>query len=170
LKKIIISLALAAMAFAHVSKAADKLITALPFTITAPGTYKLSPANRGMVSTQFGVTINNTTAGAVILDLNGCIVDGSLSSPSANTYPRIVISYSSSTSPVTIKNGDVENFLSGLICYPALPQGYSNITLTNMTFTCWVDDVICTNVSNSTISNCYFSGNNDGNPNFEAEV
>jgi len=88
-------------------------ISALPYTITAPGTYVLTGnlTGSGASGYETAIYIAPTTPGPVVVDLNGFTIDANGSSG--------VLMYGGSPSvanayPVTIENGTIINYLYGV--------------------------------------------------------
>jgi hypothetical protein len=145
------------------------LISSLPFTITAPGTYVLTGNLSYTASGTNPVAITiNVSAGsigsAIILDLNGFTITNS--SINTTVYaidiqsPNSTGGVSPIRSPVTIRNGKI-----ALFYYGVYDVGVSDVNLNNLT--------INTNnpgesairfelVASSTITNCIISGGNYG--------
>jgi hypothetical protein len=143
--------------------AANIKIFALPFNITAPGTYVLAASLTSPVTPDQSGAINISipSNGAVILDLNGFTITGnsgisrgimiSNNAPSANTYP------------VTIRNGTITNFG---YCVEALgfSSPISNITVSKVVFNASTAvfgvgscGVFFNGVNASAVNNCTFS-------------
>jgi hypothetical protein len=139
-------------------------ITALPFNISAPGTYVLTGNLTSSVtrtSTDTGaINISTAIAGPVVVDLKGFTITG----PGSNSFGVTIGSISSGVSntyPITVRNGTIANFEYGVSAFTQ-PQT-SDLTVNNIVF-----DVISTGtavgyginfayVNSSTVSNCTFN-------------
>jgi hypothetical protein len=142
----LLGLAISALAV----QAAPVQITALPFSITAPGNYVLT-GNLTIPSDQIPITINSVKSGAIVLNLNGYTLAG----PGYVNVPGILVQGNATASNITIENGTVTEFWSGVSA-----SGVSNIHILNVTFygERW-DDVSFGQVNSSSIENCVFVGN-----------
>ena len=109
-------------------------ISALPFNITAPGTYVLTGNLTASVN---AITVNAVVSGKVIIDLNGWTLT------SLTNQSGIVVQ---SSSNVTIRNGTLTGFGFGVYA------GFSkDVDIQKITF------------RNSLIIGCYFNGTNLSN-------
>jgi hypothetical protein len=110
-------------------------ISALPFTITAPGTYVLTGnlAGSGASGYATAIDIAPTTPGPVVVDLNGFTIDanGNDGVILYGGYPSVANAY-----PVTIENGTITNYLYGVYAsYGGTPGVYmSDILVKNIVF------------------------------------
>jgi hypothetical protein len=139
-------------------------ISALPFNITAPGTYVLT-ANLASPLTTYGlgaINISTPIAGPVVLDLKGFTLTGN------GVYSTgVSIGYNDTfgnTAPITIRNGTLTNFGYGVNVFS---QGKytSDITVNNIVFNPSL--VVLGNggcgvrfdgVNSSNVNNCIFNG------------
>jgi Right handed beta helix region len=158
--RILLTAALGLMTGAFTVKAATP-ITALPYTISSPGTYALTGnlTSPLLANDQSAILITGS-AGTVVLDLKGySLTIGSLGSDSP-----FITGITVQSSNVTIRNGTIANFNAGINVSPPVSglsySGYlSNILVENVTFSnvngTHVDFI---QVNSSEISNCTFLG------------
>jgi hypothetical protein len=139
-------------ATSQAAKSATTIISALPYTITTPGTYVLT-ADLICSSTQAAVLIPTyNLSGSVVLDLKGHTITGGgnyttgvyITGPSINAFP------------ITVRNGTIKN-----VSFCVWADGLSNITIANLSlFTVQPPEGVCvifSYVENSTVSNCSFN-------------
>ena len=143
-------------------------ISALPYTITAPGTYELTSNLTSLVAGN-AITINVPVAGAVVLNLNGFTINWNQNMGAGGGTNGIGILYTtSSQSVITIKNGSIgtldQGFWTGIAVNGNPPNGsnenyLANLTIDNVTFAAerW-SDVSLNQVNSATGSNCTFLG------------
>jgi len=145
-------------------------ISALPFNITAPGTYVLtgnltcSLLRSGSGPSLGAINISTAAAGPVVVDLNGFTITG----PGSNSFAVTigVLTTEGNTYPITIKNGTISNFEYALTGIGTAPKqnNLSDIIANNIVF-----DVTSTPtavgyginfvyVNSSSISNCTING------------
>jgi hypothetical protein len=131
---------------------APVLITALPFNITAPGTYVLS-GNLMIPSFQTAININSVKPGNVVLNLNGHTLTG----PGNSNVPGIFVTGNPTGSNVTIENGTVAEFSYGIKAETSDSISLSNIHIVNVTFygNGYVG-LVFSGVNSSSIENCAF--------------
>jgi hypothetical protein len=96
-------------------------ITAVPFAITAPGTYVLS-SNLTSFASQAAITISSPVAGQVILDLGGFTLQ--FNPNFGPGFSGIVIQANSTASNITVRNGTVEHFGVGVDVNPLATGSY----------------------------------------------
>jgi hypothetical protein len=136
------------------AQAAPVQITALPFSITAPGTYVLT-GNLTIPSAQTAITINSVTLGKVVLNLNGRTLTG----PGYGNIPGILVGGNPTGSNITIENGTVAGFWAGISASGGGNTYLTNIHISKVTF--WGErfyDVLFGQVNASSIENCAFVG------------
>ena len=143
------------------------VISSLPYTVSAPGTYVLNgdltlPAPQG--AGVAAINILTTLSGPVVLDLRGHTIVGS---GGANQNFGVSIEGSPNPTenkyPITIKNGTIQNFEVGVDAEQGNLASTKKITVTNVNFstvtygypTYGVDFL---QVSDSNVSNCSFTG------------
>jgi hypothetical protein len=105
------------------AQAANIKISALPFTITSPGTYVLS-SNLSFTTGNPGdsaISIASNIQGPVTINLNGFTISGGISSDRAITIN------STNEGLISIKNGTITNFGYGLVV------GGDNVDISNLT-------------------------------------
>jgi hypothetical protein len=105
------------------AQAANIKISALPFTITSPGTYVLS-SNLSFTTGNPGdsaISIASNIQGPVTINLNGFTISGGISSDRAITIN------STNEGLISIKNGKISNFGYGLVV------GGDNVDISNLT-------------------------------------
>jgi hypothetical protein len=138
------------------SFAAPIPITAVPFAITAPGTYVLS-SNLTSFASQPAITISSPAAGPIILDLGGFTLQ--FNPNFGPGYSGIAIQSNSTASNITIRNGTVQHFQVGVDVNPLATGWLSNIRIDNMTF---IEDIVAcvqfNSVNSSSVTNCTFKG------------
>jgi hypothetical protein len=129
-------------------------ISAVPYTITAPGTYVLS-SNLTSFVPGAAITINSRTAGRIILDLGGFTLQ--LNPNNGPGYTGIAIQANPTASNITVRNGTVGNFHIGIDVNPSANGWLSNVHIDGMTF---IGDVMACvqfqQVNSSSITNCTF--------------
>jgi hypothetical protein len=97
-------------------------ISALPFNITAPGTYVLT-SNKSSVDP--AITINTSVAGPVVLDLGGFTI---LSNNGGTSSGGVSVPANPTGSSITIRNGTIQGFYDGIQVQTGSATGYvSNI-------------------------------------------
>jgi hypothetical protein len=135
--------------------AAPVKIMALPFNITAPGTYELT-ANLVSVSGQGAVTINSPKVGAIIVDLEGYTIS------QTGTSTGVYVVSNATSSSITIRNGTLQNFPTGVVAGQAAATVYlSNIHLQSLILNnCTYAGVTFFLIGGSTINNCSFQKTN----------
>jgi hypothetical protein len=130
------------------AQAANIKISALPFTITAPGTYvvtgNLSMNNGGPGDS--AIRITNVTGGAVVLDLKGYTLNGAASQGFGVRVDGISVPI-----PITIRNGVIEDFYINLYA-----ERTSYITVNNILFDASSVCVNFVSVNSSSVNNCTF--------------
>jgi hypothetical protein len=145
-------------ASAFTAHAATIPISSLPITISAPGTYVLKSNltytggyNSGF---QAAIAISGSVIGTVIIDLQGfTIANAGSNIPSSSNYAIGVFSLFSGQSPkVTIRNGKIVNFVTGVEDY------FSGITVSHILFNQNSIGVSLSKVANANINNCQFNG------------
>jgi hypothetical protein len=145
-------------------------ISALPYTITAPGTYvltgNLNYRSQTSSATDTAISISTAVRGPVILDLNGFTITGNgNSSISVGIGGAFTGPYAANAYPITVRNGTLKNFAFGiwaetnLTTAPLTAININNITLfltqppsgdsTCIVFGGYVDS--------STVRNCTFN-------------
>jgi hypothetical protein len=140
------------------------LISSLPFTITAPGTYVLT-GNLSYTASgtkPVAITINVPTGSigsAIILDFNGFTITNS--SINTTVYGIDIQSPNATgASPVTIRNGKIALFYYGV--YDVKVSGVNLNNLTINTSNPGESAIRFELVASSTIANCNISGGNYG--------
>jgi hypothetical protein len=152
---------------AHVSvavAAANKytIISALPYSITAPGTYILL-SNLGVPLGQTVPAITINSPGKVTLNLNGY----ALQNPSSSEGPTGIQVLSSN---VTVENGTISQCFFGLVAGPVNgnasmgdPPYLTNIVIRNIQFAFdFQYELLLTNINGGSVSDCQFTGGRDG--------
>jgi hypothetical protein len=130
-------------------------ITAVPFAITAPGTYVLS-SNLTSFASQPAITIDSPTAGQIILDLGGFTLQ--FNPNFGPGHSGIAIQSNSTSSNITIRNGTVQHFGVGVDVNPLATGFLSNIHINNITFTGDIPaGVQFHQVNSSSVTNCTFT-------------
>jgi hypothetical protein len=127
------------------------VISALPFNITAPGTYVL---NGNLDASTGGINILTALAGPVILDLRGFTISGN----HQNSTPAVNIGLTptvANTFPITVRNGTIQNSPTGLAA-SANGTFFSNLTIDRIDFI--KSFVFLGRVNSSTVSRCTFDG------------
>jgi hypothetical protein len=157
---LILLLAILASFTAASSQAATTTITALPFTITAPGTYVLA-SDMTITSTWSGVVaiyINVTSSvpggpvptGNVILDLGGHTIHG-------GAFYGVRVS---STGYITVMNGTLDGFSPGIDV--AMGGGsFSHLLIDNITFKSTKNNtsgITMAKTNGAVVSRCNFIG------------
>lgn len=145
------------------AQSADVIISSLPFTITAPGTYVLA---RNLTFSSYSngsaITISPSPAGAVDLNLKGFTITG----PGGQTT-GVAIALQNSSFPISVRNGQFSNFGYGVVVEPvtSVSTYQHDITIDKIVFSITSDpsNVYSTGVSfyqtsSSTVSNCTFNG------------
>ena len=137
---------------------ASTKITALPFNIATPGTYELTGdlSFPSVVGTP-AISISGGLPGPVVIDLNGFAIMGGLT---PGSY-CIIVGGAPVSSPITIKNGTIQNFNYGIDA-----NNLTNLTVNKINFLINIlrpfaqsspMGVEFQNVSASIISNCVFT-------------
>lgn len=147
----------------HAQASCTTTITAVPYTITQPGTYCLNGNKNYLPTTNSTTSAVTIAADNVILDLNRYEIRGSYSfyGPSANReYGVSVTNYAQN---VTIRNGALVGFRSGIVVWTNTgSNNVGNLVVDNMSIRSMSDYGIlvglnsrCDNctVQNSSISN-----------------
>jgi hypothetical protein len=144
-------------------KSASVQISALPFNITAPGTYVLT-GNLTSPLTSYGlgaINISTPIAGRVVLDLNGFTLTGN-----GVFSTGVTIGYnapSPNTDSITIRNGTLTNFGYGVITFNS-GGFFSDVTVKDIVFNpsppqinggCGIKFF---QVNSSTVNHCIFNG------------
>jgi hypothetical protein len=148
------------------AQAANK-IAALPYTITAPGTYELT-SNLTCLVAGNAITINVPVAGTVVVNLNGFTINWNQNMGAVGGTNGIGILYTTSPqSVITIKNGTIgsldQGFWTGIsVNNPpnVSNENYlANLTIDKVTFAAerW-SDITLNQVNSATVSNCAFLG------------
>jgi len=158
----------AALALSAFSAQAATKITAVPYTITAPGTYELT-SNLTLFTAGDAITINVPVPGTVVLNLNGFSILWNPNQGAVGADNGIgILNTTSPKTVITIKNGTIggqdEGFWTGIVVNQNPPNTtnttyLANVTIDNVTFSAerW-SDVELFQVSASTVSNCTFNG------------
>lgn len=132
--------------------AADVVISAVPYTITAPGNYVLA-SNLTCTVNQPAITINVTLPGKVVLDLRGFTISGFGTIGSTQTASGVYL-YNPTNSYISIKNGIIQGFYCGVCAYTC-----NNIHVDHLTFTGTGNtNALFEYVNGSSISDCTFAG------------
>jgi hypothetical protein len=136
--------------------AAPIQISALPFTISAPGTYQLT-GNLVAPLTGAGITINSPSAGKIILDLEGY----TMTVGDQDTARGVAILSNPTGSSITIQNGTFQNFWVVIDVNPnalaQTPPYISNVHIENINFNYnRYNDVSFFNVNSSSVTDCTF--------------
>lgn len=150
------------------AQSANIRISSLPFTIFAPGTYVLTEdlSSASHVNTA-AINISTAISGPVILDLKGFILTGG-GGDSIGISIGIAGANGPNANPITIRNGTLQNFGSGVWAEGFNFAVLSGITLNNLTINLGSGQsgngsgVIFASVVSSTISNCSFRGGSYG--------
>jgi hypothetical protein len=144
------------------------VITRLPFTITAPGTYVLAGNMNAPAGLNYAIQISTSISGSVILDLKGFTLTGT----GTNTSVGIGIGdingpvEPSNAYPITIRNGTLSNFVFGVVAQTSSGDYANDITISHLTF--YPDSiqgsagVYFQKVNSSTIKDCDFIGGTTG--------
>jgi hypothetical protein len=133
-------------------------IWALPFTISAPGTYILTG---NLTFNSFVDPAITITAGSVILDLKGYTMLNIYQAPpgSAGASAGVAITNSATTNNITIRNGTIKSFYNG-VAIEGGPQSpiIVNLQINEMTFIGinFSKGVSFIRTNLSSISNCHF--------------
>jgi Right handed beta helix region len=129
----------------------------LPFIITAPGTYVLTGNLHytGTDSARTAISISGAIAGPVVLDLKGFTITGV---PSPDFGADCISIFGSNTGlyPITIRNGTITKFETGVDANLSRVTTVSNVTINNVIFDQNAEGVSFTFVDSSTIKNCTF--------------
>jgi hypothetical protein len=145
-------------ASALTAHAATIPISSLPTTISTPGTYVLKSDltytggyNSGV---QAAIAISGSVLGTVIIDLQGfALINAGSNIPSSSNYAIGIFSLFSGQSPkITIRNGKIVNFVTGVEDY------FSGITVSHVSFNQNCIGVSLSKVANGNINNCQFNG------------
>lgn len=142
-------------------------ISSVPFTIQAPGTYVLRCNLTSLVAYPPAIMISTQIAGPVVLDMKGFTLTG----PGQGSFGiGVGIAFTGSNQyPIHIRSGTLANFN-----YPIWVQAdatVSGITLNHLNINVFTPSpsgdeggtgVIFSNVQNSLIANCRFSGGEYG--------
>jgi hypothetical protein len=130
----------------------NTVISYLPYTITAPGTYvlkaNLSYPSDGNVPP--AITVGPNLTGPVTLDLKNFSLIGSglyIGSVTGIVVPR------GNQFTITVQNGTVTKFDCGISATDA-----GNLTLKNINFTSNTEGLVFTRVGGATVTNCAFVG------------
>ena len=137
--------------------------TAVPFNIVTLGTYQLTgdlsfPSVIGTAA----INILGGLTGPIVLDLEGFTISGDVTPGSF----AIVIGAAPVSSPITIKNGTIQNFVYGVY-----GNNLSKLTINKVNFLINIlrpfapsspTGVLFQNVNSSTISNCVFTNETVG--------
>jgi hypothetical protein len=146
------------LASAFTAHAATIPISSLPITISAPGTYVLKSnlTYTGGINSGFqaAIAISGSVVGTVIIDLQGFTITNAGSNiPSNGNYAIGVFSLFNGPSPkVTIRNGKIANFVTGVEDY------FSGITVSHIIFNQNCIGITLSKVANANINNCQFNG------------
>jgi hypothetical protein len=153
------------------AQAANIKISALPFNITAPGTYVLT----GNLTTTAGTAINisSTASGPIILDLKGHAITGA-----GNQYSvGVGISGSATnTYPITVQDGTITGFAYGVYTGNSNGSELIEIKLSNLAISAagvsapnsTTADIYINFTASSIISNCAISNANYGIYDFDS--
>lgn len=169
MKRYIIT-AMAALSLTMTVQAWDVQITSLPFTITAPGHYKLTAqaaANYHPDGFTPAITINDPGAtAATVLDLNGLTVDGQFSGQGSDPGPGqdfTGIKIVGGVNSVTVRNGVLENFVGTCIQVGELEgtPPVSSSTIKGITFSRFDFGVVNFQVFGSVVKECVFISENE---------
>jgi hypothetical protein len=141
-------------------------ISALPFNITAPGTYVLT-SNLTSPITSYGVgaiNISPAIAGSVVVDLGGFTLTGPGPWQSGGITIGVtigVIGGTPNTYPIRVRHGTIQNF--GIAVQT---QAASNITINSVVFNLpttsdaiGIAGVMLNNTDSSIVNNCTFNLN-----------
>jgi hypothetical protein len=127
-------------------------ISALPFTITAPGTYVLTGNLNFSSYTGAGVNISTVVAGPVVLDFKGFTITGDRTSYGVSINSGLLNTYS-----FTIRNGTIKNGITGI----RVTGSFADVIVNHMVFInqsgVGAVGVEFDNLNSSTISNCTFN-------------
>jgi hypothetical protein len=145
-------------------------ISSLPFNITAPGTYALtgnlpSPPLSNQNGVVGAINISPSIAGSVVVDLGGFTLTGPGWSGAFGISIAIVIGNEygpHNTYPITIRNGTIQNFGTGVE-----PLSASDVTINNIVFnladtsdsSAGVAGVFAGGDDSLIVSNCVFNAN-----------
>ena len=153
---LLVALALSSALTAQAAPANNaNVISYLPFTITTAGTYTLK-ANLNYPNEAKGIppaitVLGTALTGPVVLDLKGFTLSG----PGGFLYNVTGISIPSTNSvyPITIQNGTVSLFDSGISV-----TDVNNLTIKNVVFSSNVSGLSLTRIAGALIKNCDFNG------------
>jgi hypothetical protein len=134
------------------AQAANIKISALPFSITASGTYVLT-GNLSYTGSSAAIGISAPMAGAVILDLKGFTITNTGGALNGGINAVLINAQQEVTSPVTIRNGTITGFTSAIF-----GNRVSDIIVNNLNFNQNVLGVEFESSANSNINNCQFNG------------
>jgi hypothetical protein len=128
-------------------------IAYLPFRITAPGTYLMMTNLTASGTPLGGINISTAIPGPVVVDLNGFTLTGTGDSDTGISIGLISLGVAN-IYPITIKNGTIINFSSGVLAY-----GY-----TSFLFDLTIDKIVFLDssvqfslVNSSTVRHCIFT-------------
>ena len=131
-------------------QATPVLITALPFNITAPGTY-LVASNLNLSSDQNGITIIVPKAGPVVLDLQGFTLSGLAT---RTGYSGVAINNPTGSS-IAVRNGTIQAWTYGVSATACSNVHFKNITFIGQNDLC---EAVFNGVSSSSVNYCAFTG------------
>jgi hypothetical protein len=142
------------------AQSANIKISALPFNITAPGTYVLTG---NLTFNSFTDTAITIAAGSVILDLKGYAILNTYQTPlgSTGSSTAVLIPHSATTNNVTVRNGTIRNFQYGVLTEnrTSSPQLFiNNVQINQMNFITPFASygVLFEQANSSSVTNCTF--------------
>ena len=112
------------------------IIIALPYSITAPGTYVLQSNLTDPVPNSTAIFISTTLSGPVVLDFKGHTITG----PGLGTAPGfssrgvVLEGGSNNLYPITIRNGTLSNFGIGVSAVGGEEIGKTDVTINSIVF------------------------------------
>jgi hypothetical protein len=144
------------------------VITALPFTITSPGTYELA-GDLSFSGADTAIQISTATMGPVILDLMGFTITGNAASSVGISIGRINgPDQPPNAYPITIRNGTLQTFVYGVfVGIPASSNFETDITISHLTINTHYSiqgstGIYFQQVNSSTVRGCTFNGGTYG--------
>jgi hypothetical protein len=145
------------------AQSADVIISAVPFTITAPGTYVLAGNLICPASPTGAINIPSNLQGPVDVNLKGFTITG----PGGSTTGVSIVGQSTNTYPITVENGTLNSFGVGVDAESLGPlhKHMHDITIKKIVVTPTATSVylystgfLFYEVSSSVVKNCTVNG------------
>ncbi|MBV8142978.1 MAG: hypothetical protein JOZ60_13145 [Verrucomicrobia bacterium] len=163
IKGLLLTAAFGLITSALPAQSANVVISAVPFTITAPGTYVLAGNLTCPATPNGAINIPSNLPGPVVVNLKGFTITG----PGGSTTGVSIAGQSTNTYPITVQNGTLNSFGVGVdaVSLGPLHKHMHDITIDKIVVTptptsayLYSTGFYFYEVSSSVVSNCTVNG------------